>query len=154
MEPIRAIRVEGISELSSSSRSLERRVSPSRQDGLKLALSKMSLLRGEVMDSVRLESYSKALGEEFTEDYDTLYVLDGLVKSRRGEYEAKIPEMGDLLEMVRDRRLERLRALRDRKRRDEHEAYLKDVRDNPDNYITMQQLLADIAAKKAAKETA
>lgn len=106
------------------------------------------------MDSVRLESYSKALGEEFTEDYDTLYVLDGLVKSRRGEYEAKIPEMGDLLEMVRDRRLERLRALRDRKRRDEHEAYLKDVRDNPDNYITMQQLLADIAAKKAAKETA
>lgn len=100
------------------------------------------------MDSVRLESYSKALGEEFPEDYDTLYVLDGLVRSRRGEYEAKIPEMGDLLEMVRDRRSERLRAIRERKKRDEHAAYLKDVRENPDNYVTMHQLLEDIAVKK------
>jgi len=100
------------------------------------------------MDSIRLESYSKALGEEFAEDYDTLYVLDGLVRSRRGEYETKIPEMGDLLEMVRDRRSERLRAIRERKKRDEHAAYLKDVRENPDNYVTMHQLLEDIAAKK------
>lgn len=111
-------------------------------------------MRGEVMDSVRLESYSKALGEEFAEDYDTLYVLDGLVKSRRGEYEAKIPEMGDLLEMVRDRRSERLRGIRERKAREEHAAYLKDVRENPHNYVSIAEIFAEYEERKKARGVA
>jgi hypothetical protein len=103
------------------------------------------------MDSVRLESYSKALGEEFKEDYDTLYVLDRLVKNGRGEYESKIPEMGDLIDMVRERRSERLKAIQDRRKQEELAAYFRDVRENPENYMTMTQLLEEIEAKKAGR---
>lgn len=150
MEPIRAIKIGEVAELQSRSKSLQRPVSQSRQDGLKLALAKMSLLRGEVIDGIRLESYSKALGEEFKEDSDTLFVLDRLVKSRRGEYEAKIPEMGDLLEMVRERRHERSREARDRKAQEEMAEYYRDQRENPEKYFSVQKIIAECISKKAA----
>jgi len=106
------------------------------------------------MDSVRLESYSKALGEEFAEDYDTLYVLDRLVKNGRGEFEAKIPDMGVLLDLVRERKAERLKAIRERKMREEHAAYLKDMKENPDNYVSMAQIFAEYEERKKARGAA
>jgi hypothetical protein len=66
------------------------------------ALAKMCLNRGEEMDEVRLESYSTALAEEFPDDVDALAVLDHLGKSRRAEYEPRIPALGDLLGDVRE----------------------------------------------------
>lgn len=101
-----------------------------------------------MIDGIRLESYSKALGEEFKEDFDTLFVLDRLVKSRRGEYEAKIPEMGDLLEMVRERRHERSREARDRKAQEEMAEYYRDQRENPEKYFSVQQIIAECISKK------
>jgi len=149
VEPIRAIRVVEADELMKQSKSLEKPVSQSRQDGLKMALTKFGLLRGEVMDAVRLESYSRALAEEFKTDVDLLLVLDRLVKARRGEYESKIPEMGDLLEMVRERRSERIREAQQQRERAEWEAYMRDVKEHPDKYFTMQELHAELAGKKA-----
>jgi hypothetical protein len=71
-------------------------------------LAKTCLNRGEEMDEIRLESYSKALAEAFPDDVDTLAVLDRMGKSRRAEFEPKIPSLGDLLGDVRDARGARL----------------------------------------------
>jgi hypothetical protein len=60
------------------------------------------LNRGEGMDEIRLNEYSKALAEEFDDDSDTLVILVKLSRSRRAEYEPKIIELGELLEMIRE----------------------------------------------------
>lgn len=87
--------------------------STSRIDFLKRALAKFAVVRGDVMGPELLDSYSKALSE-FPDDADTLAVLERLAKSPRAEFEPKIPEMGNLLGMIRLRRA-------DRKRREEQD---------------------------------
>ena len=100
---------------------------------------------------MRLESYSRALAEEFRTDADTLYVMDRLVRTRRGEYEAKIADMGDLLEMVRERRAERIAAIREQRMREEYEAYMRDVREHPENYSTMERIYDEFNASRSPK---
>jgi hypothetical protein len=75
---------------------------------LTMELAKTCLNRGEEMDEVRLESYSKALAEAFPDDADALAVLDRMGKSRRAEFESKIPSLGDLLGDIRNVRGARL----------------------------------------------
>lgn len=52
------------------------------------------------MDEIRLDSYSTALAEEFMGDEDTLAVLRKLGRTKREEWEPKIPELANLIEMV------------------------------------------------------
>jgi hypothetical protein len=151
MESIRAINLAGSNALTKPSTSLEKPVSKSRTDGIKMALAKFGLLRGEVMDAIRLESYSKALAEEFRDEGDTLTVLDKLAKSRRGEYESRIPDMGDLLEMVREARTARLQKVREAEELEKLNLYLQDVKDHPENYVTTKELWNEIEARMAAK---
>ena len=98
------------------------------------------------MDAVRLESYSRAIAEEFTEDADVLAVLGRLVKSRRGEYEAKIPEMGELLALIRDGRRERLRQTREAKERAAWDAYMRELKANPERFFSIKDLLSEYRA--------
>lgn len=112
-----------------------------RLDLVERTLAKMAFLRGDVMDAMRLQAYSRALGEEFKDDRDTLAVLDRMVRSRRAEYEAKIPEMGDLLEMVRERRHSRLTAEREAKLSAEHDARWSDYQSHPENYVSVAEIL-------------
>ncbi|WP_158789033.1 hypothetical protein [Granulicella sp. L46] len=60
-----------------------------------------------MLEGVELLMYSKAL-EEFPDEAIAL-VLTRLAKSKRGEYEPRIPELGDLIDMVRKeaRRMDR-----------------------------------------------
>lgn len=103
------------------------------------------------MDAIRLDSYSKALAEEFKNDVDTLLVLDKMVRSRRPEYEAKIPDMGDLLQRVRERRSERREAERAEDEKLKSEAYMRDVREHPENYVTMGSIWKSYEARQAAE---
>lgn len=81
------------------------------------------------MIPLQLESYSRALAEEF-EDADILAVLDRMVKMERPEYESKIPELGYMLARVRDRIRERKRIAREAAEKKEHDDYLRGVRDH------------------------
>jgi hypothetical protein len=67
-----------------------------------MELAKMSLNRGEGLDAVRLESYSKALAEEFGDDADVLAVLNQIGRTERDEYEPIIPPLATLLRAVRE----------------------------------------------------
>jgi hypothetical protein len=100
------------------------------------------------MDALRLESYSKALAEEFRDDADTIAVLDTLVRSERGEYEAKIPEMGTLLGAVRRRRSERLRVEREKQAEAEWQAHLDHWKAHPEERYTWEDLWRDYNASK------
>ena len=151
MEQVGKIQIAEINGSNSKSQSLQRQVSPSRIEGLKLALAKMSLLRGEVMDAVRLESYSKALADGFSEDADMLAVMERLVKTRRAEYEAKIPELGELLQLVRDQRTERRRVAREAREREEREALERRRREHPEDFCTLESIWEDYERMKAAK---
>jgi hypothetical protein len=59
----------------------------------------MGIARGEGMGDVALLGYSKAL--EAFPDECIAAVLAKLSTSKRGEYEAKIPELGELLDLVK-----------------------------------------------------
>jgi hypothetical protein len=61
-------------------------------------LQEMCLDRGEPMDEIRLQRYSKAL-ERFP-DAAIGKALDQLADSKRGEFEPRIPIKGELIEMV------------------------------------------------------
>jgi hypothetical protein len=95
--------------LTKPSKHLGRVASKSQIDGLKKALQKFALLRGDVMAPAILESYSKALAEEFS-DADVMAVLDKRVRQKREQFEPKIPEMGEMLEWVREFVRDRRRA--------------------------------------------
>lgn len=135
---------------SKPSQSLAKPVSTSRLDGLKLALTKFGLLRGEVVDAIRLESYSKALAE-FPDDQDTLEVLKVLATRRRAEFEPKIPELGDLLEMVRERLREKRRLEREARERALAEAEEQHRREHPEAYTTWAEIMAEYKARKEHK---
>jgi hypothetical protein len=151
MQAISKIRYEEIGESSRPSSSLQRQVSPSRVEALKVELAKMGVLRGEVIDAIRLDSYSQALAEEFATDDDTMAVLHRLVRTRRAEYESKVPELGDLLDMVREQRTERMRKDREQAEREEMAALEADRKANPDNYCTMAGVWAEYEALQEAK---
>lgn len=88
------------------------------------------------MDADRLDSYSRALCK-FPDDTDTLAVLARLVESPRGEFEPKIPEMGNLLGMIRQRRS-------DRRRREEQDEQARE----------WGRYCAQVAAERAEDEKA
>jgi hypothetical protein len=71
----------------------------SRKIGLMKKLASICLDRGEGMDDIRLESYSKAL-EQFP-DVAIDAAFARLAETRRGEFEPRIPEKGDLIDQVR-----------------------------------------------------
>lgn len=144
MEPIRAIATVGLSELTKPQTSLEKQVSKSRLDGLKLALQKFSLLRGEVMDAMRLESFSRAIAEEFPDDNDALQVMDKMVRSPRQEFEPRIPAMGDFLQMIRDLRSARRRQERDAEEQKAWSDRLQDIQDHPENYVRIEEVWAEM----------
>ena len=100
---------------------------------------------------MRLESYSRALAEEFRDDTDTMAVLDKLVRAERQEYEPKIPEMGNLLGAVRRHRGERLRIAAERKKEEEWQAYLAYWRAHPEEQYTMEDLWRDYQAGLPAR---
>jgi hypothetical protein len=110
----------------------------------------MGVLRGEVIDAVRLDSYSQALAEEFATDDDTMAVLHRLVRQPRGEYQSKVPELGDLLDMVREHRSDRMRADRERAERAELEALEADRKAHPEKYCTLGEVLKDWNARKTS----
>lgn len=85
-------------------------------------LARTFLNRGEEMDEVRLDEYSKALIEEFDDDSDTLAVLVKLARSRRAEYEPKIVELGELLARIRELGRERRRKAASKSTIDEFDA--------------------------------
>jgi hypothetical protein len=62
-------------------------------------LTALGMARRQVLEGVELMMYSKAL-EEFPDEAIAL-VLTRLAKSKRGGYEPRIPELGDLIDMVR-----------------------------------------------------
>lgn len=139
MQRIGEINHLGSEGLSKPSTHLEATESTSRRVRLQVALTKFSLLRGESMDAVRLESYSKAL-LEFPDDANTLAVLDKLVRSDREEFEPRIPEMGRMLQLVRNvrnthRRVER--EAREEAERKEYEAQCR--REWADQGITQDE---------------
>jgi hypothetical protein len=103
--------------------SLEKQELGYRRERLKIALAKFGLLRGEVMDAVRLESYSKALAETFAGDTDTYAVLEIMMSRARGEFESKIPERGDLIDSVKRYRSERRQREQQAKNDAEWEAH-------------------------------
>lgn len=102
------------------------------------------------MDSIRLESYSKALAE-FSDDTDTLAVLGVLAKRRRGDYEPKIPELGDLLEMVREYGREKRRMDREARERAEREAEELHRREHPEEYVSFAEIMREVRARNGAK---
>ena len=103
------------------------------------------------MDATRLESYSRAMAEEFADDADVLAVLGRLVRSRRGEYEPKIPELGELLAQIREHRRERARRTREAGEARAHQQYLDDVKAYPERYVSMAELLAGYRAAKGPR---
>ncbi len=113
MQRIGSVSLVPNSDTTSNSLSLKRPASPERLNGLKIALAKMALLRDDTMDAVKLESFSKALADEFADDADVIVVMDRLVRSPRAEFEPKVPAMGDFLQMVRDCRAVRIRKERE-----------------------------------------
>jgi hypothetical protein len=105
------------------------------------------------MDEVRLESYSKALAEGFPDDADTLTVLDRLGKSRRAEYEPKIPALGDLLGDVRDARRGRLNRKAEFEAIQRINAEAAHRRDHPEAYYhgSLNDLMAEVQRRIEVK---
>lgn len=77
-------------------------VSTQKLKNLGLEVQKACLNRGESLDPVRLESYSKALAEDFGDDAEVLAVLNRLGRTERAEYEPIIPPLATLLKAVRE----------------------------------------------------
>ena len=106
MEPIRDIRQE--MGLVRSPHALSQHANrQERQSQTVDLLTALGMARRQVLEGVELMMYSKAL-EEFPDGAITL-VLTRLPKSKREEYEPRIPELGDLIDMVRTeaRRMDR-----------------------------------------------
>lgn len=144
---------------SATSKALKNSANPSqgsmrqRLTLLQAALTKMSLIRGETMGEVRLTVYSEALAEEFSDDRDTWVAMNKLIKTRRGEFEAKIPELGDLLELVREERRTRLRTVRENQEREEHEAYLREQKEHPEQFFSLADAISTLTIERKGTAT-
>jgi hypothetical protein len=102
--------------------SRELRPQSSRKIMVMKRLASTMLDRGEAMDEIRLESYSRALIEEFADDADTFTVLDRLSLTIRGAFDPIIPPKADLIRMVRGEDWARKRnAAEERRVREERE---------------------------------
>jgi FMN-dependent NADH-azoreductase len=106
------------------------------------------------METALLESYSKAIAEEFPEDRDAMEVMAKLAKNPRDEYEAKIPELGNLLGMIREHAQRKLAAKREQEQKRALDEYLDDLRANPENYVSMAEIMQEYQAKQAKKQAA
>jgi hypothetical protein len=84
-----------------------------RREAVKAKLASCCLDRGEAMDEIRLGSYSQALVESFTDDADTLTVLDRLSMTARAEYEPIIPAKSELILLVKKEDWARKRKARE-----------------------------------------
>ena len=114
----------------------------------------MCLSRGQSMDPVRLELYSKVLCEEFQDDADTFVALSKVAMAKREDFEDKIPPLGELLDQVRKVGRERRIATAKAEVVAEEARMVEDRRLHPDKYFTsgdamMNELYAEIAAKQA-----
>lgn len=143
-----------VSGSTSSSTSLQNYVTNERLDRLAADLGKMAILRGGVMDAMLLGVYSQALAEEFPDETDTMVVMNRLVRSRRGEFEAKIPELGDFMELIREERGRRMKAAREQREADEYEALRRDRELHPEKYCSVQEFWSEVTAKLGKKSTA
>jgi hypothetical protein len=86
----------------------------------------MAFFRGGQMDALELGLYAEALADEFpNDDEDVIATLKHLERNR-AEFERTILAMPELMGMVRARRSERKRKMREAAERAQYEACRKD----------------------------
>ncbi len=121
-----------------------------RKKKLMLALATCFLDRGETMDDLRLESYSKALLEVFNSDIDTMTVLERLANRKRGEYESAILPKADLIDMIRYEDVKRREEKQKRIALDELARWEAEA----DPTVTMKSLMEEAERRIAARKGA
>lgn len=123
-----------------------------RQLSMMDRVSAMCLSRGQSMDPVRIELYSKVLCEEFQDDVDTYAALSKVAMAKREDFEDKIPPLGELLDQVRKVGRDRRVAAARTERLAEEEAYRRRMVERPETFVSMAEIVATYEASKQAKE--
>jgi hypothetical protein len=152
MEQLAKIDLDSNNVCRDKSTNLQKLVSSSRLDGLKVALAEMAYVRGGEMTANELVLYSTAIATEFPDgDHDVLAVLDRLRRFHE-EYERTVPSMPILLTMMRRHRSERLRIAREVAEREREAAKWRHRREYPEEYVSMGEIYAEVLARIAAKQ--
>jgi hypothetical protein len=82
----------------------------------------MAFFRGGEMSARELGLYSDSLADEFPNDCDDVIATLKHLERHRGDYERIIPAMPELVAMVRARRSEKKRKIREAAERERYEA--------------------------------
>jgi hypothetical protein len=147
MERIAEMNLPDSSASNDKSKSLRNPVSGSLLDSMKIGLSSMAFYRGGEMSARELNLYSESLGDEFPNDGEDVIATLKHLERNRAEYERTIPAMPELVAMVRARRSERKRKIREAAEQAQHETKRKEIAEERLREQSTRTVHADIASK-------
>jgi len=115
-----------------------------------MLLTKLSYARQAPIDPNSLDYFSAELARFHIDDVTA--AIDKLCRTRRREGETAFPDLPTLLDGIREARISRLTLEGDWPPGErQFREYLDDIKAHPDHYVSIADIVADLAKRKTMK---